>query len=288
MPERHARLSSSTKTYLITGDAVIGSDRSCQVVIPVPRVAAQHARLFFDVKRDGYFLEDLAGARSTKVDGEAITQPVRLGNPCSVTLADVELVFQVVESPEIAPHLAVEPDPLTTEVLPGFDPVTPVLRDARFEPSKQDAAERTKLENPDLRKGFAPLPAPEQAASPQTPTPVSPATLKSSDQTVRMSAAGFLLTIKSPPEVAGVFRLREGQSTVGKAVDCEIRIDSWSMSRKHALLTVEGGRCRLQDLDSTNGTFVGRRRLDAEVVLSAEASVTFGSVEAVLTLNPPG
>ncbi|HEY3498854.1 MAG TPA: sigma 54-interacting transcriptional regulator [Polyangiaceae bacterium] len=53
-----------------------------------------------------------------------------------------------------------------------------------------------------------------------------------------------------------------GQVTIGRAEECQVRIEHPSVSRRHALLTL-GAESRIEDLGGANGTFV-RDRSDAE------------------------
>src|SRR5438105_7283078 len=52
-----------------------------------------------------------------------------------------------------------------------------------------------------------------------------------------------------------------GTLTIGRATDCEIRVDHASVSRKHARLHVENGAVSVEDLGSSNGTRLAGRRL---------------------------
>jgi DNA-binding NtrC family response regulator len=54
-----------------------------------------------------------------------------------------------------------------------------------------------------------------------------------------------------------------GSVTLGRGEDCDIRIDSRSVSRRHAILHV-GPALRIQDLGSANGTFVRDARVSTE------------------------
>ena len=54
----------------------------------------------------------------------------------------------------------------------------------------------------------------------------------------------------------------EGRLLIGRALDCELSIDHVSVSRRHAALHV-GPVIRVEDLGSSNGTFVGGQRLAA-------------------------
>jgi len=58
------------------------------------------------------------------------------------------------------------------------------------------------------------------------------------------------------------FRPAGARTRIGRSPDCEIFLDDVTVSRKHALLVNEGGRFRIEDQGSLNGTFVNRRRID--------------------------
>ena len=50
--------------------------------------------------------------------------------------------------------------------------------------------------------------------------------------------------------------------TIGRHSECQVRTAGQSVSRKHACLKFEQGTYWLQDLGSSNGTFVGPQRVD--------------------------
>jgi len=57
-----------------------------------------------------------------------------------------------------------------------------------------------------------------------------------------------------------------GRVTLGRHPECELVFDDPTVSRRHAILCRREDRWFLQDLDSSNGTWVnGRRVYDAEV-----------------------
>jgi pSer/pThr/pTyr-binding forkhead associated (FHA) protein/uncharacterized RDD family membrane protein YckC len=80
------------------------------------------------------------------------------------------------------------------------------------------------------------------------------------------------------------YMLLPGTSTIGRSRTSEIMLEDASVSRNHALLAVEGERITIQDLSSSNGTFVNGRRLEGEVELRAGDVVTVG--ESKLVLRP--
>ena len=59
------------------------------------------------------------------------------------------------------------------------------------------------------------------------------------------------------------YTLRQGDNVIGREAGCDLRLDVVRVSRRHAVITWDGRRAQVQDLNSTNGTFVNGRRLDA-------------------------
>jgi len=80
------------------------------------------------------------------------------------------------------------------------------------------------------------------------------------------------------------FRLSEGENSVGRDPQSIVWLDSDSVSRRHALLVVDGSERRVwvEDLASKNGTRVDGRRLRGRVELSDGDEVTFGAVRVKL------
>jgi DNA-binding winged helix-turn-helix (wHTH) protein len=72
--------------------------------------------------------------------------------------------------------------------------------------------------------------------------------------------------------------LAEGPNLVGRDRDCAVRIDSATISRRHARIVVAGTESTLEDLDSKNGTFVNGQRVDHAVVLKDNDAIQLGSV----------
>ncbi len=71
--------------------------------------------------------------------------------------------------------------------------------------------------------------------------------------------------------------------TIGRNEEVDLQIDSGRVSREHATIVREGGRFRIEDLGSTNGTFVNGRRVDkatlqdGDLVLIADVEFAFFS-----------
>jgi len=68
---------------------------------------------------------------------------------------------------------------------------------------------------------------------------------------------------------------------VGRSTDCHWVISSGAVSRRHARILRQGGEITIEDLGSSNGTFVNGERLsEPKVLQQGQAAVRFGSVEA--------
>jgi predicted component of type VI protein secretion system len=76
--------------------------------------------------------------------------------------------------------------------------------------------------------------------------------------------------------------LREGEVTLGRSRGCGVVLRDPSVSRGHALLSVRQGRVTLQDLRSSNGTYVNGKRLDKETVIEEGDRVVIGETELFL------
>lgn len=89
-------------------------------------------------------------------------------------------------------------------------------------------------------------------------------------------ASQFQLIMRSGPTPGAAFTLEGDQLTVGRDSTNEIVINDAEISRRHARLTFQGGKYVIEDLGSTNGTFVNGQRLAGPRVLKAGEVVSFG------------
>ena len=78
------------------------------------------------------------------------------------------------------------------------------------------------------------------------------------------------------------FPLAEGSYRLGSSPGCDVRVPHPSISRRHAMIHVHGGRAEIEDLGSRNGTRVGGRKVGARQTLAVGETVTLGAVAAVL------
>ena len=73
-------------------------------------------------------------------------------------------------------------------------------------------------------------------------------------------AFGWALTVETGPQAGLTYVLGPGETLVGRGGDCDIFFGDVTVSRHHAKLTVDEGGLRIEDLGSTNGTYVNGGR----------------------------
>lgn len=88
--------------------------------------------------------------------------------------------------------------------------------------------------------------------------------------------AQFQFVMRSGPTPGVVFPLAGEQLTIGRDSTNGVAINDAEVSRKHSSLMFQGGKYVIDDLGSTNGTFVNGQRLAGPVVLKAGDVVSLG------------
>jgi pSer/pThr/pTyr-binding forkhead associated (FHA) protein len=69
----------------------------------------------------------------------------------------------------------------------------------------------------------------------------------------------------------------DASATVGRAPECELRIDDTYVSQQHARIFGKNGSWYVEDLGSTNGTFVNEQRLAAPAMLQPGDKIRVGT-----------
>jgi hypothetical protein len=86
----------------------------------------------------------------------------------------------------------------------------------------------------------------------------------------------YQLTMRSGPNPGTVYALDGDQLSIGRDSSNEIAVNDAEVSRRHARLTFQGGKYVLEDMGSTNGTFVNGQRLTGPRVLKSGEVVSLG------------
>lgn len=89
-------------------------------------------------------------------------------------------------------------------------------------------------------------------------------------------ASQYQLIMRTGPTPGAAYTLEGDQLMIGRDSTNEIVINDAEVSRRHARLTFQGGKYVLEDLGSTNGTFVNGQRLAGPRVLKPGEVVSFG------------
>ena len=106
----------------------------------------------------------------------------------------------------------------------------------------------------------------DRAAKPAKPKPAPPKKQR------RGSRLPHSLTVTEGPLAGTSLRLRESGTLIGRNPECALVLDDDFASGRHARIFERDGQWFVEDLGSTNGTFLGSQRL------SAPAPVEVGSV----------
>jgi len=82
------------------------------------------------------------------------------------------------------------------------------------------------------------------------------------------------LVIKTPGKQTGEVNLKLGDMIIGRHTTCDIVLkDDKSVSGKHAVIKTVGRKSTIEDLNSTNGTFVENQRIKRHELRSGESII---------------
>ena len=91
-----------------------------------------------------------------------------------------------------------------------------------------------------------------------------------------MAPQSYMLIMRTGPNPGKAFELSKNEIYIGRDINNDIVINDSEVSRKHARLILQAGGFVLEDMGSTNGTFVNGQRLMGPHVLRAGEVVLFG------------
>lgn len=226
---------------------VLGRDPTCDVVVSSTDVSRKHAVI--SVTADGYLLTDTS-TNGVLVNGARITAPVRLGKGDVIVIGSDEFRFSADAS---APVMAPPPPPPVPPPAPA-----PVSAPPSPPPS-------------------APMRAPAAAAPPSAPVAAAPAS-------VAPTARPVLATIEvtSSGVMNGkTFEVRSPLTHIGRGAHNDIVITDESVSDSHAKLQKRDAGWYVVDMDSTNGTYVGGKRIKGEQMLQGAPDLRFGGIKVI-------
>ncbi|MEE9415530.1 MAG: FHA domain-containing protein [Acidimicrobiales bacterium] len=93
----------------------------------------------------------------------------------------------------------------------------------------------------------------------------------------RGSAHGSRLMMVEPPEIAGTSFELGDEIVIGRSASCQITLDDTYVSQLHTRVFNREGRYFVEDLGSTNGTYLNRNKVSAPTPVNPGDRVQVGS-----------
>lgn len=81
-------------------------------------------------------------------------------------------------------------------------------------------------------------------------------------------------------------QLHEGANVLGRDASADIQIDHETVSRKHAVITIDGSSATIEDLASKNGTFIDSVKLEGTTPLREGQSFVLGDASITFRTKP--
>ena len=91
-----------------------------------------------------------------------------------------------------------------------------------------------------------------------------------------MTGAQYRLLVRQGPNPGQIYQLEKTDLSIGRDIGNDIVINDAEVSRKHARLTLVGDRYKIEDLNSTNGTYIDGQKLIGPHVLASGEIIMFG------------
>jgi hypothetical protein len=126
----------------------------------------------------------------------------------------------------------------------------------------------------------------ENLTLPEMTVPLSIAQVKreASDATDLDPDKKYALLVLSGVETGRVVDIEKPLVTIGRA-GCDVILDDPELSRRHARIRIRGASGELEDMGSTNGTFVGDERLQDSVTIENRSRFRVGGVELAFVVT---
>lgn len=264
----------------MTRSWTIGSDPDCDLVVDHQAVSARHCRLT-SVGDTGYLLEDLGSTNGTFVDGQQVTVPLRVSRENVITLGqsqsmpwpgDLAVVGAFARSASRVLRIGREPDNDLVVDLPTVSGYH-----ARVIWSGRPGL--AEIEDLGSSNGTA-VGLPDRKAARAVVSPTDTIYLG----TYPLSAVRVFEALGTPP---GELRVGAEPVVVGRDPGCDRVIDQAVVSSRHARLSRRAdGTVVVEDLGSSNGTFINDRKIDSSGVARAGDTIRLGHCMLVLRVDP--
>jgi pSer/pThr/pTyr-binding forkhead associated (FHA) protein len=90
------------------------------------------------------------------------------------------------------------------------------------------------------------------------------------------------VVIRSDGQKARSIRVESSSLVLGRAPECELPLEDTYVSQQHARIFAKDGAWYVEDLGSTNGTFVNDQRLSSPAMVQSGDRIRLGTTEVEL------
>jgi pSer/pThr/pTyr-binding forkhead associated (FHA) protein len=278
---RGGRLVSLTdgREYVVPDDGVtIGREVGNDVVIASSEVSRKHAEIV--PMPGGYHLNDLS-TNGVFVNGVRIEQKQVLGRGDVIKIGPEEFRFYADQAKAAA---APPPAAVVAAPVPPTPAPIPVAAPAPAAPPAPPKVPEVAL---DLESAIA------SAAVPTTPAPSAPAPAVAAPAAPKAPASpapagraplATLEIVNEGPLKGTKFEIHSALTNVGRGAYNDIVLNDESVSDSHAKIQRRENGWFIVDQESTNGTYVGGRRVQGEHRVEGAPDVRFGGIK--MTFRP--
>jgi len=102
-----------------------------------------------------------------------------------------------------------------------------------------------------------------------------------------MAKAQYRLVVRQGPVPGQIIELNRNEISIGRDIANDFVINDAEVSRMHAKLTLEGDRYKIEDLNSTNGTYIDGQRLIGPHLMAIGEIIMFGDNVGVVFDGEP-
>jgi len=289
---RGGRLVSLTdgREYTVPDDGIsFGREVGNDVVISSSEVSRKHAEIV--PMPGGYHLNDLS-TNGVFVNGARIEQKQVLGRGDVIKIGPEEFRFYA-DQAKAAP--APPPPPSAAPPVPAAPAAPPAAAVAASPPAAAPAAAPPAPRVPEVKLDLesaiasAALAAPAAPAAPPAAPPAPPAPAPAATPAPTPAPAGrtplaTLEIINEGPQKGTKFEIFSALTNVGRGGHNDVVLADESVSDSHAKIQRRDNGWFVVDQESTNGTYVGGRRVQGEQRVENAPDLRFGGIK--MTFRP--
>jgi pSer/pThr/pTyr-binding forkhead associated (FHA) protein len=126
-------------------------------------------------------------------------------------------------------------------------------------------------------------PAPRPATTPPASPPAAPKESRRGKKSAPPAAVATRVTVVDGPHAGASVALTSLPVTIGRAADSNIVLNDDYVSNQHAQLVPRGREWLITDTGSTNGTFIGTKKVTTPTVVPVGGQIRIG--KSVLELQ---